>query len=279
MSFAAFAGGVAVITGAGSGIGEAFARTLADLGMTVVLADIDAGRIGRVAADIEAAGGTVLAVPTDVADPAAVDRLAAQTHDAFGDVRLLINNAGVETVGLIWEISAELWERSFRINVLGVINGVRAFVPRMLACGTPASIANVVSVGALAVFPVETLYIMSKHAVLSFTEGLYLELRMQGKPISVSAVMPGPVATNIFADAEGAGGAHAHHRAAMHDMLSAGMPPMEAARLSLAGVAQGDFWVSTHPELTLATARTRGAYLSNLALPDVAAGARAILGL
>jgi len=271
--------GVAVITGAGSGIGAALARKAASIGMKVVLADIDVRRIDAVASTIEAAGGTALAIQTDVADPAALERLAARTHAAFGDVRLLVNNAGVETMGLVWDIPAELWERTFRINVLGVVSGVRAFAPRMLERGAPAYIANVASVGGLSIFPIETPYICSKHAVLSYTEGLYLEMRIQKAPIHVSAVMPGPVATAIFDDARGAGGAQHHHRAIMKDMLADGMEPAEAAERILAGIAGGDFWVSTHPELTLATARMRAEYLSTLARPGLAETAREISGL
>jgi short-subunit dehydrogenase len=247
--------------------------------MKVVLADIDVRRIDRVASAIEAAGGTALAIQTDVAEPLALERLAAQTHTAFGDVRLLINNAGVETMGLVWDIPADLWERTFRINVLGVVSGVRAFAPRMLERGVPAYIANVASVGGLSIFPVETPYICSKHAVLSYTEGLYLEMRMQKAPIHVSAVMPGPVATAIFDDARGVGAAERHHRATMKDMLADGMAPADAAEHILAGIARGDFWVSTHPELTLQTARMRADYLANLALPGLAEAAREISGL
>jgi short-subunit dehydrogenase len=271
--------GVAVVTGAGSGIGEALARKAAAIGMKVVLADIDVSRIDRVATAIAEAGGTALAIQTDVADPTALERLAAQTHAAFGDVRLLVNNAGVETMGLVWDIPAELWERTFRINVLGVVSGVRAFAPRMLERGAPAYIANVASVGGLSIFPVETPYICSKHAVLSYTEGLYLEMQMQNAPIHVSAVMPGPVATAIFDDAKGAGPAQHHHRAAMKDMLAEGMDPAEAAERILTGIAAGAFWVSTHPEMTLATARMRAEYLANLALPGLAETAREISGL
>ena len=247
--------------------------------MKVVLADIDAGRIDRVAGAIEAEGGTALAIQTDVADPTALERLAAQTHAAFGDVRLLVNNAGVETMGLVWDIPAELWERTFKINVLGVVSGVRAFVPRMLEHGAPAFIANVASVGGLSIFPVETAYISSKHAVLSFTEGLYLEMRMRSAPIHVSAVMPGPVATAIFDDAKGAGVAQHHHRTAMKDMLAGGMQPSEAARIILAGIARGDFWVSTHPDLTLMMARMRAEYLATLARPGLSERAREVSGL
>ena len=275
----AFKDGVAVVTGAGSGIGEALALKAAAAGMKVVLADIDVRRIDRVASAIEARGGIALAIQTDVADPIALERLAAQTHAAFGDVRLLVNNAGVETMGLVWDIPADLWERTFRINVLGVVSGVRAFAPRMLERGLPAYIANVASVGGLSIFPVETPYICSKHAVLSYTEGLYLEMRLQKAPIHISAVMPGPVATAIFADAKGAGAAQQHHRTAMKDMLAGGMQPAEAAEHILAGIARGDFWVSTHPELTAQTARMRAEYLANLALPGLAETAREISGL
>lgn len=271
--------GVAVVTGAGSGIGEALALKAAAIGMKVVLADIDVRRIDRVAGAIEARGGTALAIQTDVADPLALERLAAQTHAAFGDVRLLINNAGVETMGLVWDIPAELWERTFKINVLGMVSGVRAFAPRMIERRLPAYIANVASVGSLSIFPVETPYICSKHAVLSYTEGLYMEMRMQNAPIRISAVMPGPVATAIFDDAQGVGAAERHHRAAMKRMLADGMSPADAAERILAGIAAGDFWVSTHPEMTLATARMRAEYLANLALPGLAEAAREISGL
>ena len=91
--------------------------------------------------------------------------------------------------------------------------------------------------------------------------------------------MPGPVATAIFDDAKGVGGAEQHHRAAMKDMLAAGMSPGEAAERILAGIAAGDFWVSTHPELTQQTARMRAEYLANLAVPGLAEAAREISGL
>jgi len=274
-----FSDGVAVITGAGSGIGEALAREAAASGMKVVLADIDAASIERVSAEIRANGGAAVGVRTDVADPAALDRLAAATYAAFGDVRLLINNAGVETVGYVWDIPADLWERTLKINVLGVVNGVRAFAPRMLAHGAPAHIANVASVGGISMFPVETAYICGKHAVLSFTEGLYLEMQMQKKPIHISAVMPGPVATRIFETAKGAGAAQQQHRDAMKDMLAGAMQPAEAAGIILEGIARGDFWVSTHPELTAETARGRAAYLTSLTPPELAETAKKILGL
>jgi NAD(P)-dependent dehydrogenase (short-subunit alcohol dehydrogenase family) len=215
-------------------------------------------------------------VVTDVSDPAALDRLAATTHENFGDVRLLVNNAGIETLGFTWELSTEAWERILKINIHGPIHGVRAFAPAMIASGKPAYIANVASIGALGMMPVQNPYVLSKHAVLSFSESLYLEMQLKGLPIQVSAVMPGPVATRIFQDSDGASDALiTHHREAMKAMLDqAGITGLEAAKRILARIAAGEFWVSTHPEITAAMATQRAHHLSGLRKPELTAEAR-----
>ena len=277
----AFAGGVAVVTGAGSGIGEGIARTAAANGMKVVLADVAAERIDAIAGELRAGGTEALAVTTDVSDPAALDRLADAACDAFGTVRLLVNNAGIEMLGHVWEISAATWKKAMDINVMGVINGVRAFVPRMLAAGEQAYIANLSSVGGLGMMPIQTPYIVSKHAVLSFTECLALEIEMTGKPISVSAVLPGPVATRIFDDAPAGDnpGTVDRHRAHMNAMLrDYGISGLEAGRRILDGIAARQFWVSTHPEMTAEAAAGRAEYLKTGARPHLTEAARAILG-
>jgi NAD(P)-dependent dehydrogenase (short-subunit alcohol dehydrogenase family) len=273
-----FRGGVAVVTGAGSGIGEGLARTAAELGMRVALADVAADRIERVAAEIRASGGVAETFPTDVTDPAALDRLAASVHARLGDVRLLANNAGIETLGLSWELPAAVWERIVGVNVLGVIHGVRAFVPRMLAAGTPAYVANLASVGALGMMPVQTAYIVSKHAVLSFSECLRLEMQLVRAPISVSAVLPGPIATRIFDEAP-SGGAVEGHRRAMNAMIrgAGSLSGKQAAERILAGVAAKQFFVSTHPELMAQMARDRAEHLATLSTPELTEGARRLL--
>lgn len=195
-------------------------------------------------------------------------------------MRLLINNAGIVTLGPACEVPAEQWSKTLSINVLGVIHGVRAFVPRMLESGKPAYIANVTSVGALAMMPVQTPYIISKHAVLSFTECLYLEMALQKKPIHVSAVVPGLVATRIFADArtDRSAASVEGHRAYMEALLKEqGLTPREAGLRILEGIAAGKFWVSTHPELTAQVAAARAEYLSQQAEPSIASQSRAIL--
>ena len=275
-----FAGGVAVVTGAGGGIGEGVARAAVAAGMSVVLADIAGGPIETLAREIRDGGGDALAVVTDVADPAALDQLAARTHQAFGDVRLLVNNAGIEMLGHVWDIPAETWDKALRINVLGVINGVRAFAPAMIKAGRPAAIANLSSVGGLGMMPIQTPYIVSKHAVLSFTECLALEMELIGAPITVSAVLPGPVSTRIFDDAPvGVDRAGVEgHRAYMQKMLrDHGISPLEAGRLILEGLARGDFWVSPHPEMVADAAAQRAAHLGAMQRPHLTETMRAML--
>lgn len=276
----AFAGGTAVITGAGSGIGEGLARVAAGLGMNVVLADIAADRLAHVAGEIEAAGGSALAVPTDVTDIAALERLADAAYGRFGDVRLAINNAGIETIGFSWDIPDATWDRLLSINVRGVVHGSRIFARRMLAGGKPGYIANVASIGALGMMPTQAPYMMSKHAVLSFSECLFLEMELQKAPIHVSAVLPAPVATRIFDDAPTEPGSDmvAKQRRMMQAMLvETGMTPLEAGERILAGIASGAFWVSTHPETTEHFAKARAAHLAALATPALADEARPLV--
>lgn len=276
-----FRGGVAVVTGAGSGIGEGIARRAAALGMRTVLADIASDRIEGVAADIRARGGEALAVQTDVSDSSALDRLADTVYDAYGEVTLLVNNAGIEMLGHVWEIPAATWDKALSINVLGVIHSVRAFAPRMIAAGKQAWIANLGSIGSFGMMPVQTPYIVSKHAVLAFTECLALEMELTGAPISVSVVLPGPVATRIFTDAPVGDNPTTvdKHRAIMAGMLEDyGLTPARAGEIILEGIARGDFWVPTHPEMAEQAAAQRAAYLTGDHRPTLAEEARAILG-
>lgn len=267
----AFKGGTAVITGAGSGIGEALARRTAALGMQVVLADIDPARIDAVAAAIREEGGRALAVPADVRDPRGMAELADRTFEAFGGVRLLVNNAGIEALGFSWELPLDTWHQCLDVNIKGVIHGVRAFVPRMAEAGERAFVANTSSLGGLAIMPVQTAYIMSKHAVLAFSECLRLEMAVKQLPISVSAIVPGPVATRIFDDAPSAQDPVSEfHRGVMQSMIDAnGVTPEEAAARILPQIAAGEFWVSTHPEMTREYAAARAEHLAGLTAPTL----------
>jgi NAD(P)-dependent dehydrogenase (short-subunit alcohol dehydrogenase family) len=126
---------VAVITGAASGIGEGLARHAASLGMKLVLADWDDAALTTVADSLPA---EILAVPTDVRDEAAVQSLAQAAYQRFGEIDLVFNNAGVLSSGLTWEIDSATWQRSLDINIGGVVNVIRTFVPRLIAADRPA---------------------------------------------------------------------------------------------------------------------------------------------
>ncbi|WDF74265.1 SDR family NAD(P)-dependent oxidoreductase [Novosphingobium sp. KACC 22771] len=275
-----FADGTAVITGAGSGIGEGLARVAARLGMNVVLADIAIDRAQAVADKIVAAGGKALAVKTDVTQVADLEALADAAYDTYGEVTLAINNAGIETLGYSWELSDEAWDRSIDINIRGVVHGSRVFARRMIAAGTKGHIANVASIGALGMMPTQTAYIMAKHAVLSFTECLFLEMELANAPIQVSVVVPAPVKSRIFDDAATAQGSDlvSRQRAKMQAMLrESGLTPEQAGEAILNGLATGDFWVSTDAGTTAFMARRRADYLAHQANPTLAEEARALV--
>ena len=248
-----FAGGIAVVTGAGSGIGAGIARRAGALGMTVVVSDINEAAAQGTVDQIVGAGGKAEAVKVDVSRPEELDRLAELVFDRHGEVRLLINNAGIETVGYTWEVPAARWEATLNINVHGVIHGVRAFVPRIIASGKEAWIGNLSSVGAFGAMPAQTAYTVTKHAVQSFSECLYLEMELKKLPIHVSAIVPGMMRTNIFNAEAGEGepdNAKRHRRAMFEMMRDYGMDLDEGCRLFLEQMAENKFWVHSQPEMS-----------------------------
>jgi NAD(P)-dependent dehydrogenase (short-subunit alcohol dehydrogenase family) len=252
-----FGGGAAVITGAGSGIGAGLARYASGLGMTVVLADVDEGAVAALRDELSAAGGVARDVVCDVRDPAAVQDLADRAYRDVGPVRLLVNNAGIEQFGYLWDTPVANWQRVMDINVSGVFHGVRAFLPKMMATDEQAWVWNIASVGAVVAIPLQAPYIVSKHAVLSLTECLHLEVQATGHAhhVHVQAVLPGPVRSNIFesaggVDPEAASGAAAAeaHRSTMLGIKAAAMEPLEAAERIFGQSVEGHFYLHTHPD-------------------------------
>lgn len=181
---------VAVVTGAASGIGRALAECFAEFSMNVVIADIEEAALREAADAIGKTGASVLAVPTDVSDLESVQALAQETYDAFGATHVLCNNAGVFAAGLSWETPQSDYDWCFGVNVWGVMNGLRSFVPRMLAQGEPGHIVNTASMAALTAAPFVAAYYMTKHAVMGLTETLYYELQSKQAEIGVSVVCP-----------------------------------------------------------------------------------------
>ena len=198
-----FAGKTAVVTGAASGIGRALADTFSKLGMRLVLADLDEGPLGAAVDALKSRGVEAIGVRTDVTRAESVDALAREAVAAFGKVHVLCNNAGVgahEDVP-IWELPLSDWRWVYAVNVFGVIHGIRAFVPGMLAHGEDGHVVNTSSGnGGLTLVPSTPIYSASKASVSSLTETLHLQLVQRKAKIRAHVLYPGPhlVASNIF---------------------------------------------------------------------------------
>jgi NAD(P)-dependent dehydrogenase (short-subunit alcohol dehydrogenase family) len=189
------AGQIAVITGGASGIGRATAVALARRGAEIVLADVNDRRLSEAEAEIKQLGGRVLAVRCDVSQDEDVARLADRAESGLGPVGLLINNAGVVLRGALEQVSLADWQWCFGTNVFGVIRGINAFLPRMIA-RRHGYIVNTGSVAGMVALTGEGApYIASKFAVVGLTEALALYCHPFG--IGVSLLCPGGVRTNL----------------------------------------------------------------------------------
>jgi NAD(P)-dependent dehydrogenase (short-subunit alcohol dehydrogenase family) len=250
------AGRVAVITGAGSGIGRALAQACAREGMKVVAADVEPGALQETVDSVTGAGGEAIAVITDVSKPAAVDALADAAYQAFGAVHLLCNNAGVFQAGVLWERTAADWEWVLGVNVWGIINGIKAFVPRMIAGGESGHIVNTSSLAGVVSNAYSGPYNTSKFAALGLTECLAHDLATAKTQIGASVLVPGSVATRIADSVRNrpsslADGQGAEDATFVDGMLAAtaaaGIEPAAVATLVLDAVRKGQFVIPTSP--------------------------------
>ncbi|MCH8025863.1 MAG: SDR family NAD(P)-dependent oxidoreductase [Chloroflexi bacterium] len=192
------AGKTAVVTGAASGIGFALAERLAEEGMRIVIADVEAPALAEASEKLTAAGATVLPVQTDVSKWKEVEALAGAAFDEFGAVHVLCNNAGVGGAGgqPLWEQSIETWQWVLGVNLWGVVYGVHAFVPRMVAGGEEGHVVNTASMAGL--LGGSGIYGVSKHGVVALSEALHQQFVMANTKLRVSVVCPGFINTNII---------------------------------------------------------------------------------
>ena len=191
-----FAGKVAVVTGGASGIGLGLARRFGAEGMRVVIGDIEEGPLAAAVAELSDAGVEVEGVVTDVSDAAQVQALADAAVARFGGVHVVCLNAGVGSGGLSWETTTDTWEWVLGVNLWGVINGIRSFVP-LLMQQDAGHIVNTASVAGLVAGPFMGPYNASKHAVVALSETLLHELAMSAGHVHVSVLCPGWVNTRI----------------------------------------------------------------------------------
>jgi NAD(P)-dependent dehydrogenase (short-subunit alcohol dehydrogenase family) len=243
-------GRVAVVTGAASGIGRSLAGRLTTEGMHVVLADVEDAALRDAVAGI---GGDAVAFTTDVTSVESVEALAEFTYDTFGAVHVLCNNAGVFQGGLMWECSDADFEWTLGVNVMGIVHGIRAFVPRMLADQTEGHVVNTVSMAGLATTPFSGPYDVSKFAAMAATECLAHDLASVGASIKVSAVVPGLVDTGIsrsrrnrpadLDSPQSEGGAFVEQ--ALADGTAGSMSPSAVADLVVEAIREEHFLVPT----------------------------------
>lgn len=249
-----FAGKVAVVTGAGSGIGRAIAVELARRGATPALVDIDGGGLAETAQIVRALGRQPTTHTVDVADRAAMDALAADVVTAHAGVDILVNNAGVCVIVPFEQADLEDYAWLMGVNFWGVVHGCQAFLPH-LRRASRAWIVNVSSAFGLVGIPNQSAYCASKFAVRGFTEALDSEL--MGSPITVCCVHPGGVATRIVRNARfrsmlGGLGPDVPNR-----LIDRGMPPERAARIVVDGMEAGRRRILVGGDATLLDALAR----------------------
>jgi NAD(P)-dependent dehydrogenase (short-subunit alcohol dehydrogenase family) len=242
-----------VVTGAASGIGLALAERFASEGMKVVMADIEAAPLAAVADGLRRRGAAVLATRVDVSSPDEVERLARETYEAFGAAHVLCNNAGVAVIGAVHEHTLADWQWVVNVNLWGVIHGVRAFLPRMLAGGDEGHIVNTASMAGLTTAPFMSVYDVTKHGVVALSEAMYKEAQVTGSPIGVSVVCPGLIDTNIMRSSRNRPEALAEQGKAgpmaqafgqnLSDRLAGGYPPSEVAEQVVEGIRVGRFYI------------------------------------
>lgn len=253
------AGRTAFVTGGASGIGLALGRAFAEAGMNVMLADIETDALGTAVGSLNGFGLKVRSVACDVADPESVERAARSTYDAFGKVHVVCNNAGVAAGGGIDTISLDNWRWVLDVNVMGVLHGVRAFLPHIRAHGEGGHIVNTASMAGFNAGLGFSPYVASKFAVVGISEGLADQLRPHG--IGVTVLCPHFVRTRIGESGRNRqprygeapvldpGSPAANLIAEIARGIEAGLEPTKVAAQVLSAIRDNELYVFTHSDM------------------------------
>jgi NAD(P)-dependent dehydrogenase (short-subunit alcohol dehydrogenase family) len=253
------AGKTAFVTGGASGIGFALGRAFAQAGMNVMLADVEADALAAAVESLSGLGPDVRGLACDVADPLSVERAAEASYAAFGHVHVVCNNAGVAAAGGIDNISLDNWRWVLDVNLMGVLHGIRTFLPHIRAHGEGGHFVNTASMAGMVSGMGFSPYAASKFAVVNMSEGLAMRLKPLG--IGVTVLCPGFVRTRIsdsgrnrperygptqMPDPASPAGALT---AQIAELVRSGLDPSDVAARVLAAIREDELYVFTHPQM------------------------------
>lgn len=251
-----FKGKVAVITGAASGLGLAMAKRFAQEGMQVLLTDIHEDALDQAQRLLsKTAGAQIHSYMADVGRAEDMQKLADFAFNTFGAVHLLINNAGISSVGPVWETTAREWKRVFDVNFFGIVHGLDAFLKPMMQQNIPAHIVNTASAAGLLSPPGLSIYTATKHAAVALSETLYADLKLAQSQVGVSVLCPAWVKTGIAGNTtpEQAQQMSPFTKkvaaAVLKALQTSTVSPADVAEATLQAVQNGDFYILTHPEV------------------------------
>jgi len=255
-----YTGKVVAITGAANGLGKEIARRFARAGARLAVADIDAENLAALHAELADAGVDVLTSVFDVRSFAAMDDFARQAYAAYGHVDLFFNNAGVISVGTIWEQPLADWDWLLDVNVKGILHGIKAFVPKMIAQDTACHIINTASIAGLLTVENSPAYVASKFASLSMTEVLDLQLQAAGAKVVAHVICPAVVQTDLdnclrHRDPASFDADDPYYQTedyirrfeVVTKSMPAGLPVDVAVETILTELEKGTFYILTHP--------------------------------
>ena len=271
-----FKGKTVVITGAASGFGLAMAHRFAREGMNLVLADILEEGLAAAKEELQQSPAEVLTQRTNVADAREVQQLADTAFNQFGAVHLLLNNAGISSVGPVWETKMEDWKQVFDVNFFGIVNGLQAFLSRMMQQSFPSHIVNTASAAGLLSPPGLSIYSATKHAAVALSETLYAELALVQSPVGVSVLCPAWVKTGIAGKKTPE---EINRMSPLTKRMAASVikaietstiSAEEVAEATFEAVRKGEFYILTHPEVE-EDFRKRAAKIKNGGDPDLQA--------
>jgi NAD(P)-dependent dehydrogenase (short-subunit alcohol dehydrogenase family) len=254
------AGKAAFVTGGASGIGLALGRAFAEAGMKVMLADIETDALASAVKSLHGLGADVRGVACDVVDPASVERAAKASYEAFGNVHVVCNNAGVAAGSGIDDISLDNWRWVLDVNLMGVLHGIRTFLPHIRAHGEGGHVVNTASMAGMQSGLGFSPYSASKFAVVNMSEGLAMHLKPLG--IGVTVVCPGFVRTRISESGRNRQERYGPARppdpatpagalaALVAELSRSGLDPADVARRVLTAIREDELYVFTHPEMS-----------------------------